>query len=72
MKTKKVKHVQFTITPAKNDACEGWAKLNTVNISIPKNKFKTLDDVKKLWFEKTNCKAIKVVQGLEVELVQYV
>ena len=60
---KKVKHINFTVYPTQNNV--GWGKLKTVNISVPKNKFTSLENLKNGWYKKTGNVATKIVKGSE-------
>jgi hypothetical protein len=56
------KHINFTVYP---DYDRNWGKMRTVNISIPKSKYKSLKQVKEIWFAKTGNIAMKIVKGDE-------
>jgi len=57
--------INFTVYPTQNN--NGWGKLKTVNISLPKNKFggfkkyQLIETVKYIWAKKTGNQAKKVV-----------
>ena len=59
---KKNIHIEFTVIPTPGI---NWGSCNKVNISIPKKKFKNIEQVKSLWFEKTNNVARKIIKCKE-------
>ena len=50
-------HIEFAVTPTPGPV---WGELDSVLISIPKRKFKTLKDVYDKWYKKTGNKAKKI------------
>ena len=60
-------HISFKVTPTPGP---GWGNLDTVNISIPKRKFKTVKDVYDKWFKKTGniAKEIIMIENSERDL----
>ena len=54
-------HIEFAVTPTPGPR---WGEIDMVNISIPKRKFKTLEDVYKIWYKRTGniAKKIKMIK----------
>ena len=62
---KKRIHIDFTVIPTPG---AGWGELDSVNISIPKHKFKDIEQVKAIWLKRTGNVARHITQGGEKEV----
>ena len=62
---KKRIHIDFEVIPTPG---AGWGKLDSVNISIPKHKFKNIEQVYSIWLKKTGNVARHITQGGEKEV----
>ena len=55
-------HIEFKVIPTPGS---GWGELDMVNISIPKRKFKSIENVYDIWVKKTGNVAQKIIMGKE-------
>ena len=55
-------HIEFKVIPTPGP---NWGSFKDVNISIPKRKFKNLEQVYDIWVKKTGNVAQKIIMGKE-------
>ena len=58
-------HIEFKVIPTPDD---GWGKMDRVDITIPKRKFISIEQVYHLWFKKTGNVAKEITMGNEREV----